>query len=309
MSGSSAARCATCCSGVSRGELDLVVEGDAAAVARRVAERLGGRSSCTSGSAPPPSSRLPASSTSPRRARRPTRARRAARGGARARRSREDLARRDFTVNAIAVRLADGGGRGVAARARGPRGAACCASCTRARSSTTRRGCCGWPATRRGSASSPTPRRPRSPPRSRAVRWRGERHAARRRSCGCCCASRSPPALLDSSGGLGAASCIRACGSTSALVERALALAPGRRSRPRLALACVPARRAAASELRRAARRARLPGASSATRSWRGAEARDSRCRSPRRSRRTRSRASCCALSGGDGRGCRRAAG
>ena len=34
----------------------------------------------------------------------------------------EDLARRDFTVNAIAVALADGALHGLAGRARGPRG-------------------------------------------------------------------------------------------------------------------------------------------------------------------------------------------
>ena len=67
----------------------------------------------------------------------------------------EDLDRRDFTVNALAVPLADpdrlidphGGVDDLARRA-------CCGSCTTARSSTTRPGPCGPPATRPGSASS-----------------------------------------------------------------------------------------------------------------------------------------------------------
>ena len=61
---------------------------------------------------------------------------------------REDLERRDFTVNAIALHLADGELTWLAGRARGPRRAARCGCCTTARSSTTRRGCCGWRATR-----------------------------------------------------------------------------------------------------------------------------------------------------------------
>ena len=87
-----------------------------------------------------------------------------------ARRSSEDLARRDFTVNAIAVqprrRRAHASGR---ARARTST-TACCASCTSARSSTTRRGCCGSSATPRGWASHPI--RPRDADRPGAARDR-----------------------------------------------------------------------------------------------------------------------------------------
>ena len=84
-----------------------------------------------------------------------TRAETLRRAGRAARRSRpagidEDLARRDFTVNAVAVSLPGGDGARRPGGARRPRRAACCGCCTTARSPTTRRGCCAWRATRRG---------------------------------------------------------------------------------------------------------------------------------------------------------------
>ena len=118
-------------------DLDLVVEGDAAAAARRLGD-----------------------DAARARALRDRRPRRASVNLAAARRERyarpgalpdvelgasiaEDLARRDFSVNAIAVRLADGALRGASrARSRTSRRGGC-ACCTSARSSTTRRGCCG----------------------------------------------------------------------------------------------------------------------------------------------------------------------
>ena len=74
-----------------------------------------------------------------------------------ARRSQDDLARRDFTVNTIALRLADGELLGAPAARDGSRRARCCACCTTPRSATTRRGCCGWRATRPGSGSRSSP--------------------------------------------------------------------------------------------------------------------------------------------------------
>ena len=155
-------------------ELDLVVEGDAAAVAR-----------ARGGAARRPRRRARAlrhgdgaradgaRSTSPRRA-----TERYPRPGAlpevRARRDAcaEDLARRDFTVNAIAVRA----GRRRAARPGPARSRtsrpACCACCTSARSSTTRRGCCASPATPARLGFAPSRRRTRcSPRRWRTARW------------------------------------------------------------------------------------------------------------------------------------------
>ena len=67
----------------------------------------------------------------------------------------EDLERRDFTVNAIAIELG-GPEPGSSARsrgARGPRGPAVCGCSTIAASSTTRPGCCGSRATPTGSGS------------------------------------------------------------------------------------------------------------------------------------------------------------
>ncbi len=83
----------------------------------------------------------------------------------------EDLARRDFTVNAVAVDL---GGRAARRRRRARRSRArgSCVCCTTARSSTTRRVCGGSPATPPGwgSAWSPAPRSWRGRP-SPAARW------------------------------------------------------------------------------------------------------------------------------------------
>ena len=89
-------------------ELDVVVEGDAVAVARRAAERLGASWWSTTASARPPCARQ-AATFDVVTARTETYAEPGAlpdvRPGATI---EEDLARRDFTVNAIALRIADG---------------------------------------------------------------------------------------------------------------------------------------------------------------------------------------------------------
>ena len=89
-------------------ELDVVVEGDAAAVARRAAERLGGEAVVHDrfGTA---TVRAPAATFDVVTARTETYARPGALPDVRPGASiEEDLGRRDFTVNAIALRLADG---------------------------------------------------------------------------------------------------------------------------------------------------------------------------------------------------------
>ena len=89
-------------------ELDFVVEGDALAVARRVAERLGGRVTVHDrfGTATviAPAAVLDLAAARRERYERPGALPEVELGATIA----EDLARRDFTVNAIAVRLADG---------------------------------------------------------------------------------------------------------------------------------------------------------------------------------------------------------
>ena len=134
---SSAAPCATCCSGAAPRELDVVVAGDAGGLrrrarrgdARRARARRARRSStpCTSASGPPSvvwrggridvaerrAESYPAPGALPE-----------VRPGS----VEEDLRRRDFTVNAIAAAAAAAGRAGswsrVDARARGPRGGA-----------------------------------------------------------------------------------------------------------------------------------------------------------------------------------------
>ena len=111
-------------------ELDLVVEGDALPVAARAAERVGGELTVHErfGTATITADGFAFDLAGARRE-----TLRAAGRAARRRARRdveEDLARRDFTVNAIAVSLADGAITRVAGRPRGPRRAACCASCT-----------------------------------------------------------------------------------------------------------------------------------------------------------------------------------
>jgi tRNA nucleotidyltransferase (CCA-adding enzyme) len=89
-------------------DLDVVVEGDAAAVARRAAERLGGEAVVHDrfGTA---TVRSPAAAFDVVSARTETYARPGALPDVRPGASiEEDLGRRDFTVNAIALRLADG---------------------------------------------------------------------------------------------------------------------------------------------------------------------------------------------------------
>ena len=111
---------------------------------------------CTSASARRPCAPTASSSTSRGRAARPTRARARCRTCSWARRWPRTSARRDFSVNAIAVALADGDvTEWQGARATSP--PAGCASCTTGPSATTPRGCCGWSATRTGSGSRRTP--------------------------------------------------------------------------------------------------------------------------------------------------------
>ena len=134
-------------------ELDLVVEGDAVPVAHRAAERVGGTLTVHErfGTATVRTDGFAFDLASARRERypRPGALPEVELGATIA----DDLARRDFTVNAMAVAVLDGDAHGLARRARGPARTACCACCTSARSSTTRRGCCGSSATPRGSAS------------------------------------------------------------------------------------------------------------------------------------------------------------
>ena len=66
---------------------------------------------------------------------------------------REDLARRDFTRQRDRPAARRRRAHRLAGRAGGPRGGPRCASCTTARSATTRPGCCASPAMPRGSAS------------------------------------------------------------------------------------------------------------------------------------------------------------
>ena len=136
-------------------ELDLVVEGDAVAVARRAAERVGGALTVHDrfGTATVLADGFAFDLAG---ARRETYSRPGALPDVQLGASiEEDLARRDFSVNAIALRLADD--EIVEWEAPAPICApASCVCCTTARSSTTRRGCCGSSATRTGSVSSPT---------------------------------------------------------------------------------------------------------------------------------------------------------
>ena len=194
---SSAAPCATCCSERAPRELDLVVEGDVDAAAAR----LGGEVTAHDrfGTA-----RVRAGDCAYDlvRARAETYAHPGALPDVRPGTLDEDLARRDVTVNAIALRprrCAERGRR----RARGSARPAACACCTTRRSSTTRRASGAWRATRRAWASTVEERtralagrrrpgdRERRPPRGRAApgaqRARSARRAAGRR------ASSTPP--------------------------------------------------------------------------------------------------------------------
>src|SRR3954463_10759196 len=89
-------------------ELDFVVEGDAVAVARRAAEKLGGRVTVHErfGTATVEAPEAPSALAGARRERyqRPGALPDVELGAT----LREDLERRDFTVNAIALHLADG---------------------------------------------------------------------------------------------------------------------------------------------------------------------------------------------------------
>ena len=68
----------------------------------------------------------------------------------------EDLSRRDFSVNAMAVALSAPGELIDPTAARRTSDEGCCAPCTNARSPTTRRARCARPATRPDWASSPS---------------------------------------------------------------------------------------------------------------------------------------------------------
>ena len=141
-------------------ELDLVVEGDAVPVAHRAAERVGGTLTVHErfGTATVRTDGFAFDLASARTESypRPGALPEVELGATIA----EDLARRDFTVNAMAVAVLDGA-RTDWPGAREDLRTACCACCTSARSSTTRRGCCGSSATPRGSASRRMPRHAR----------------------------------------------------------------------------------------------------------------------------------------------------
>ena len=146
-------------------DLDLVVEGDALVVARRAAERLGGEMTAHErfGTATVRSAETAFDLAGARRERYPQ-------PGALPEVElgaplQDDLERRDFTVNALALRLADGELMGAPGPARTST-RACCACSTTPPSATIRRGCCGSRATRAGWAS----RSSRTPPRWRASR-------------------------------------------------------------------------------------------------------------------------------------------
>ena len=178
-------------------ELDFVVEGDAVAVARRAAERLGGRVTVherfgtatveRAGSDVRPRGRAPRAL----RAARGPAGRGARRVAARGPRAARLHGQRDRAApGRRRARLATRGARRTCA----PAGCGCC---TTARSATTRRACCGWRATPPGSGSSrsrtPTGWRPQASAEGRSTPSPARGWAP---SCGCCCGSRSPAALL-----------------------------------------------------------------------------------------------------------------
>ena len=196
-SGSSAARCATRCSRPAPlADLDLAVAGDAAEAARAVAKaaRRATRSRCPRSSAPGAWSATAGSATSRR---------------CRATRIEDDLALRDFTVNAMALPLFGGtpdrsrsaAWRDLAARDAAPGRAATPTSATACAR-------CAWCASRPSSASRPTrrPRRPRASGRPRVIEAAGERvfaelrrivaRAARRRGAGAGVRARRARAVL-----------------------------------------------------------------------------------------------------------------
>ena len=101
-------------------ELDFVVEGDAVAVARRAAERLGGRvivhDRFGTATVEAPDATFDLAGARRERYERPGALPDVELGAS----LREDLERRDFTVNAIALHLADGELTFYRGRARGP---------------------------------------------------------------------------------------------------------------------------------------------------------------------------------------------
>ena len=206
------------------------------------ARALRARRPCGSGSA---------AGTSRARARRPTRAPARCPTCAPPATLEQDLLRRDVTINALALDLADGDAARRPARRGGPRRRAGCACCTTRASSTTRRGCGAWRATRRGWASRSRSTRPGS--RAEAVAGgaletvSGPRIGNELRLA---LAEPDPVAALDAAVAIGAAPWLA---PDRALTERALALLPRRRGAPRPARA---GRRAARARRRRAARRA-----------------------------------------------------
>ena len=135
----------------------------------------------------------------------------------------QDLARRDFTVNAIALRVADGAlVEWPGAREDLAAGVLRCSPSARSR--TIRRACCAWRDTPRDSGSS---RIPRTDALSRrGHEWRPSRAALWAPSCGCCYGG-APAALLAlERTGSGARSCTRRSLVDPALVTGAIALCP-----------------------------------------------------------------------------------
>ena len=130
-----------------------MVEGDAPAVASPRPRASAASSSCTSASARPPCAGALVLDLARAARALPCRARCPRWSWATI---EEDLARRDFTVNAIAVALADGTMAQVEHAEEDLRAGRRACSTTR-RSPTTRRGCSGSPATPRGSAAPSSP--------------------------------------------------------------------------------------------------------------------------------------------------------
>ena len=214
-----------------------MVEGDAVAVARRAAGRLGGRVTVHerfgTATVEAPDATFDLAGARRERYERPGALPDVELGAS----LRDDLARRDFTVNAIALHLADGELIWYPQAEDDLRAGARCGCCTTARSGTTRRACCGSCATAPGSGSSRRRARTSSPRRpSRTARWTPSPARGSAPSCGCCCASRSPTALAAlERHGIGAAVLGPRFAVDADRVTRAIALTPPDDADPGLA--------------------------------------------------------------------------